>query len=177
MKARRDTDIAPHRLHDLLEYVPETGEFFWKRRADDCGRFNSLWVGKPALRNQLVSGYMTGQILNQKYLAHRVAFAMMVGRWPDMIDHINGDRTDNRWCNLREVDSVGNARNMAIRSDNKTGVMGIAYNKNRFQVTVGVRGARSKYVGRYKTLEEAKAAREQAMREHGYHENHGRAQA
>lgn len=73
-------------------YNPETGAIY---RTDLKRTINGI--------NQV--GYVVLSHRNKRYLAHRVAFFIMEGRWPDQIDHINGVRSDNRWCNLREANS------------------------------------------------------------------------
>jgi hypothetical protein len=87
-------------IRATLAYDPETGWLTWKtngQRADngisDAG-YRLVYVNRKGLR------------------AHRVAFLLTVGRWPtEHIDHINRNREDNRWSNLREVTASENARN------------------------------------------------------------------
>lgn len=63
------------------------------------------------------------------YFAHRVAFLIMEGRWPEQTDHKNRVRDDNRWVNLREADSYLNSWNHSVRKANKSGVTGVEYRK------------------------------------------------
>ena len=88
-------------------------------------------------------GSPVGHIINCNYrvvktraktvLCHRLAFYIMEGYLPEQIDHIDGNRSNNKWLNLRECTRAENQRNLAIRSDNKSGYRGVReygdYNK------------------------------------------------
>ena len=120
--------------------------------------------------------YLACMFEGKSIFAHRVAFYLMEGRWPEQIDHINGDRKDNRWANLREVTNRENALNSKKRSDNTSGVTGVYWAKHRqkWQVRIGTPENRCKHLGYFTNKDEAIAVRKAAEREQGYHENHGR---
>lgn len=85
-------------IEDLLEYIPETGEMFWKVR-----RNNRVKAGDRVSSAVNSFGYINVTVNYKQYLYHRLAFYLMEGRWPLTIDHINHNKTDNRWANLREA--------------------------------------------------------------------------
>ncbi len=114
--------IPPSVLRLLLDYDPETGWLTWRHRDYEdlahltsrasCSKFNSQFAGKRALSCTAGShGYLTGAIFGRQYLAHRVIWAIETDGWPDCIDHINGNRRDNRIANLRSVSKAENAKN------------------------------------------------------------------
>ena len=81
-------------LKEIIDYDSETGNFF---------RF---WKGKPDCKRIGVlkkHGYIVFQVNGHRDYAHRFAWLFMTGKWPTEIDHINGDRSDNRWENLRKT--------------------------------------------------------------------------
>jgi len=94
---------------------------------------------------------------------------------PEMtIDHINGDVTCNRLSNLREVSQALNSKNHKLNKRNTTGVCGVSYlSSSKVYVVHLFHNYRSIYIGRYKTLEEAAAARKEAEKKYGYHKFHG----
>lgn len=99
------------------------------------------------------------------------------GEWPKgHIDHINGNRLDNRIENLRDVPpNSDNQRNIAIPRHNTSGVMGVCWHKRNkgWQVRIKANG-RNIYVGVFKNFDEAVSARKAAEKTYGYHPNHGR---
>jgi hypothetical protein len=168
-------------LRQLLAYDPDTGALTWLPRPLDmfggdvriCGTWNTRYAGKPALNCvDAGHGYRVGAVLGRSYLAHRVAWKLSTGGDPsDELDHINGDRTDNRRCNLRVVSRLENQKNTALRSNNKTGVVGVYWHKvaGKWCATLG-----NRVIGRFPTFKAAVAARRYAEHRAGYHPNHGK---
>jgi len=173
---------TPSLISLLLRYEAETGKLFWLQRPRiffksdrEWRRWNTRYAGKEAFSPN-TQGYLDGMIFRTMYRAHHVAWALHYGEWPELqIDHINGDRADNRIVNLREVTRSENCRNTRLRSNNTSGVMGVSRHGKRWRAYIHADG-RIVHLGVFATVEEAKAARKAAEAEHGYHANHGRAE-
>lgn len=174
-------------LLKLLRYEPETGKLFWRERTpeffpynanrssiDQCTKWNSRLSGKPALNAIHDQGYRRGSICGTSFFAHRIIWRMVTGIEPEFIDHINGDRSDNRWINLRSVSKRENSMNCRLDKRNITGCHGVTWNmrKNRWQVRMTVSG-KIKALGYFEDLDEAIRTRRAAEREVGFHPNHG----
>jgi hypothetical protein len=133
-------------------------------------------AGKEALTATGSHGYRCGPVLSNLLLAHRVIWALQTGEWPQQhIDHINGDKQDNRWENLRCVSRRSNMRNRKLSSNNSSGCHGVS----RVSKGEGWRArihtaAGEKLLGVYDDRNDAIAARKAAEKLYGYHENHGR---
>lgn len=154
------------RILDSLQYNPETGEFTWK--IDNVSIKAGSIAGTKSDR-----GYTIIAVGGRRYRAHNLAWFFVHGVWPTkLIDHINHVRTDNRIVNLREVDHSDNCKNKSLAINNSSGHTGIHWCKTRERWVVQI-GNRIT-VGRYKKIENAIAARDQANKDHGYHENHGK---
>lgn len=79
-------------------------------------------------------GYVVISVGGYQHLAHRLAWLYTTGEWPtDLIDHINGERSDNRWSNLREASKQTNGQNMRRASAQNTtsGLLGAHFDKRR----------------------------------------------
>lgn len=182
MAARVDPALLP----DLLGYNPDTGELTWRERPAElfpsehrARVWNSKHAGKAAFTTvSTTDGYKYGMIFGRTYASHRVIWALVTGRWPaDQIDHINHDRADNRLDNLREVVNQQNAQNQSLRSDNKTGFVGVRWSKpHRKWVAHARRGVGGNYLGIFGCFGKALKARKAAEKELGFHPNHGKGQ-
>ena len=182
------TDLpSPSELHKYLSYDPDTGEFTWKERTvemfsgqvpvRDCKRWNAIFAGKPALVSVREKGYLYGEINSVKVRAHRAAYAMMTGSWPEeQIDHINGIRADNRWSNLRDASPTDNARNMAQSPRNTSGDHGVNWDvrSQKWRAQIGVDN-RKRHLGYFASKDDAIAERQRANMELGFSERHGTA--
>jgi len=142
--------LTQSRLHEVLRYDPETGEF-WKRVGTKHNKTNYRYV----------------MVDTVTYSEHRLAWFYMYGKWPSHdIDHINGLKDDNRISNLRDVPTFINMQNeRAVRGNNKSGYMGVLYRKerNKWEAQIRVNG-KSKRLGSFETPEEAHAAYLEAKR-------------
>lgn len=116
--------VSLDRLKSRIDYNPETGRFRWK--VAESGR-QSCDVDAGGYHG---CGYITISFDGVRYLAHRLAWFYINGTWPKMIDHINGDRKDNRIVNLREVTPAQNGHNASKRSTNTTGHKGVFRTKS-----------------------------------------------
>lgn len=145
-----DVSIPIDLVRSLFLYDPETGSIKWN--AVRCGTKFGSEAGTYH------KGYRRVKISGQLVLAHRLAWAIHYGKWPDgEIDHINMDRSDNRIANLRDVARSENMvnRHYPVGESKKRGV---SRHKYGWQVCISINGER-KYIGLFKTIEEAHAER------------------
>ena len=176
--------ISADALPELLHYDADTGALTWRARGphlfnrpSSASAWNAKWADRPALTHVNPEGYLHGSIFGRLYRAHRVAFALHYGEWPQHdVDHINGDRSDNRIANLRDVTNAQNHRNRALSKRNTTGASGVFFcpRKNVWRAMIRVQGGRKKSLGHHSSMEAAVIARRAAESEFGYHPNHGR---
>lgn len=179
---------TPEELRKLLEYDPATGALRYRAawpglfssegklsREARCSKWNANHAGTAAFEGLSSQGYRAGTITGVRVCAHRVIIAMTTGKWPDSVDHINGDRQDNRLSNLRVVSRAENAKNAAKPRTNTSGHIGVGWRQDlgKWRASIGVKG-KARHLGIFDSLEEAIAARAAADEEHGFHPNHGR---
>lgn len=158
-------------LLSVFRYEPQTGEIFWVNPP----KFQRKLAGKLAFQKSERSGYKVGDLYGKTFKAHRIIWKMMTGDEPDEVDHIDGNRGNNSWDNLRSVSSQANRRNAALSKNNTSGFIGVRFAKNvqkwTAYITVNYRAIN---LGLFGTMEEAIAARKAAEIQHGFHANHGR---
>jgi hypothetical protein len=169
-------------LLTIVDYNPETGLFIWRKKPRHLypsdARYkaaNTQCCGKPAFITPQSTGYLAGSVLGNMYLAHRVAWLISHGEWPDQIDHVNGQRTDNRLANLRNVSAAENNKNIACRPNSQSGVTGVRWHKaaGKWVARIHVDG-KEEHLGLFVDFSAAVKARFDAQRRHNFHPNHGR---
>ena len=147
---------SPEVLRQLLRFEAEDGLLFWKPRADANKTWNSRYANQPALNTVANNGYRVGAIYDKKYLAHRVIWTMHHGYWPLVVDHVDGDKLNNRLQNLRECSQAQNCRNRNASARSSSRFCGVAWDKNtgswKAYITIGYR---THHLGRFDTEEEA----------------------
>jgi hypothetical protein len=143
--------ITAERLREVLIYSPETGEFRWRVQTSNAAKLD-----KPAGSLNKIIGYRQVSVDGRRYLAHRLAFLWITGRWPtELIDHRNGNRDDNSWNNIREANRSQNRVNSSkVRADSTIGFKGVYKNHKRWAAKIRLNGAQH-YLGTFDTKEEA----------------------
>jgi hypothetical protein len=157
------SDINPAELHSLFDY--KDGVLTWKQ-----GRKKGKVAGslKP-------TGYTVVEIKNQNIMAHRLVWIMHNGSIDGQVDHINGNRSDNRIENLRVVTDYQNQWNRKIGKNNTIGIKGIRLRKdnNKYEARLCVNNKRI-VLGSFDDLELAELVVMEARdKYHGKFANHG----
>lgn len=154
-------------LKETLSYDKETGLFTWLVRPlrhfnnkHAMNSFNSIKPGSEA-GTENNNGYIAIEILGNVYLGHRLAWFMEHGYWPkNNIDHIDGNKSNNKIKNLREATGSENIQNLKkAMSNNKLGVLGVFYNKKscKYQAQIGLNG-KVTILGLFDSVDEASNA-------------------
>lgn len=147
------TDLTAERLREILDYNSETGVFIWKERLSQGSKTRTVAGGVG------VAGYSRIGIFGRRYTSHRLAWLHVYGEWPKFeVDHINGDRTDNRICNLRDVSRQINAQNRtATNPKNKSGFLGVTMLRDQWRANIFLNGKQT-HLGIYPTAQLAHQA-------------------
>ena len=154
------SDLTIDRLKHLLAYDQETGVFTWVNRPH-----KKAVLINPGERAGHISddGYRRIYIDKSPHKEHRLAWMYVHGEpSKSILDHINGDRSDNRILNLREATRAINGQNRTVASRaNKSGQLGVNMTKRgAYAASIGVTLLSKRlriYLGTYQTIEEAKA--------------------
>lgn len=148
-------------VRSLFDYNPETGVFVWR-----VNRGSNKLKGKQTGYVDPSHGYVKLRVNDKGYYAHHVAWVYVTGHWQTGIDHINGDRADNRFANLRVATHAQNLANRAhLNSNNTTGFRGVTLHKDRYKAAIMVKGKRI-HLGVFNSAIEASNAFAEAARKH-----------
>ncbi len=156
------------RLKELFDYDRKSGLLRWtvggrrKRKNRIAGTLRS-------------DGYIKVGVDGEKYLAHRIIWVFVYKCCPEEIDHINHVGCDNRLENLRNVSRKENTKNIRVSTRNKSGVVGVHWQKRycNWRVIIGVKG-KTIHIGYFHDFNDAVRAREKANAKYGFHSNHGK---
>lgn len=146
--------LTQERVKKVYDYNAETGKLTYKIQLA-----SNTPIGKEAgtIKDH---GYRVVRVDNIEYLAHRLIWLYMTGQWPkNQIDHIDLNKSNNTWNNLREATVSQNGINAYLRKTNKTGHKGIALFQNKwYRARIHYNG-KEIHLGIFKTIDEAIAVR------------------
>ena|ERR1700741_3434558 len=157
-------DLTAEAVRRLFIYDPYSGLLQYRERGPHRPRGWFAGAKEPK------TGYLRVQVGLRKYLVARLAWLWMTGRWPkDDVDHIDLDRTNNRWGNLRDATRSQNVVNSERRTTNKSGFKGVTFKRGRgdlpaWRATIRTEG-RYRHLGYFPTPEEASQAYETAAQQ------------
>lgn len=156
----------------LFAYNPETGVIIWRKTNSP-----RLKPGSDACRPD-ARGYLRVRIGPDVYFAHRLAWLLFFGQWPDgHIDHINHDKSDNRLKNLRLTTLSQNAKNRSPQKGKELNLFGVWWieETEKWVATITSEG-KQYYLGQFTDFFDAACARKSAEIEFNFHPNHGKSQ-
>ena len=162
--------ITQKTVRDLFFYNKDTGELTFVNESGR-GKRKDRKVGSISK-----VGYSVVFVDRKLYQAHRVIWLHYYGVLPEFgIDHINGDKLDNRISNLRDVSQKENTKNRVMSKNNTSGFNGVTWHaalgKWRSSISVNKKPV---YLGFFKSKHDAIEARKAANSKYGYHDNHGK---
>lgn len=173
--AESDFSLSQDLLHELFEY--RDGMLFWKtttstkvdRIEQQAGfltlkGYRALSIGKNATKS-----------VKKQYLVHRLIYMMFYGEMPEILDHIDGNKLNNKIENLRPANALQNSYNKKNYRNNKTGIKGVNFNKQcgKFFARCQV-NKKQNWLGFFPNLELAEqAVKAFRAKHHGEFANHG----
>lgn len=160
--------VTQSQIKDLFNY--SDGNLFWKERPS-----NFVDLSKPAgsINND---GYRSISVLKERYQAHRLVYIYHYGYFPSILDHINGDRSDNRIENLRPATARQNGMNKIVGKNNTSGVKGVHFCKsvNKWKAVIRSGKGTRLTVGYYADIKDAeKSIMQKRIELHGEFANDG----
>ncbi|AZF37722.1 Phage HNH homing endonuclease [Pseudomonas sp. R4-39-08] len=148
-------EVSVETVRSLLSYEPLTGSFKWIEKP-------SWGVSVGEIAGFITSaGYRSIRIAGAGYQAHRLAWLHHYGEWPaNELDHINGNKDDNRIANLRDVNRKGNCENQRRPQRNNTsGFLGVSWAKNEKKWKAQIsHGGKKRAIGYFDSPEKAHEA-------------------
>ncbi|PHM42378.1 HNH endonuclease [Xenorhabdus szentirmaii] len=162
-------ELTQRKLKDILSYDPESGLFHWRKVVSGPVKIGQIAGTKNS------NGHIMISISRKRYVAHRLAWLYMTGKWPTgEIDHVNVIGSDNRWNNLRLCTRSENECNKGLRKDNTSGFKGVCWNKTNKKWIVKIKlNNKTRNLGGFNDIELADlVAREAREKYHGLFARH-----
>lgn len=164
MEKRDRRAFTKEELLEHIRYDPETGALSWNRPSQSPKGIRAAGASAGTWKD----GYVSVILFGRAYRAHHLAWLIMTGGWPPVgcdIDHIDRDRSNNKWSNLRIATRSQNIINSSVRKDNSCGHTGVHYRKDngKWAARISFNG-KINLLGQFDTFEEAVAARVAAER-------------
>jgi hypothetical protein len=170
---KRKETLSKEFLRECFLYNPETGECKWAMRprhhfSSDAmmRRWEKTKLGKDVgcvIKNGSAKGYSYVKLDGKSWYLHRLIFTWMTGQQPFNVDHANLDRSDNRWCNLRNATLSQNSSNVRPRS--ATGYKGVSLERGVYRASIKHQGENIR-LGRYSSAEDAAMAHDAAAKKY-----------
>jgi hypothetical protein len=134
------------------DFAPEIRRFLelFEYRNGDLYRKHGQFAGKAGTLHH--TGYTQVKVGKKNYRAHRIIFAMHHGYFPDYVDHIDGNRLNNRIENLREATNQQNQYNVGLISRNKSGAKNVVWDRNRWKVYMRI-NKKMTHIGAFEDFE------------------------
>jgi hypothetical protein len=161
MREDCEMTVTQDAVRQLLDYDQESGELKWTGAARNQPKGQR--AGGVGVR-----GYRLISILGKRYPEHRVIFLWMTGKFPAFdVDHVNRDKADNRWENLRPATRAENLHNLGRRSGNTSGKRGVWWHAKSSRWTAQIRvNGRRVHLGLFESVDQASDAYEAAAIRH-----------
>jgi hypothetical protein len=168
-------NITASVLAEVFDYDANTGALRWRHRpASHFANLHGQRIFNAQHAGRVASWTSSNGYLNCRFKfagreftvgVHRIAFCLQTGRWPtDEVDHIDGNKANNVWANLREATRQQNARNSSLRDDNEVGLKWVKKEKRtgRFVARATV-GGEHVHFGTFDTPDEAHQRAKQSL--------------
>lgn len=172
-------NLSQEYLKECFDYNEITGELTKRPRPRSHFKTKRGYVvslSKVHIPNLFVTehGYITVSLNNKHLYAHRVIWKMQTGEDPVLIDHIDHDRSNNSWNNLRNIPREDHSKNIGRSKINTSGVTGVHFNKQLKKWVAQCRvNGKTKHIGVFTDIHEASKAVLEAREKNNYHQNHG----
>jgi hypothetical protein len=159
----------PNTIRNLLRYEADAGLLFWKPRGRNFFKsdrdhkiWNTRYAGKEAFSYVCRFGYKKGAIFGNTFQAHRIAWILHFGEEPKLfLDHIDGDRSNNKISNLREATRSQNQSNRKPNKNSKSKYLGVFMGRKSWFSRIEKNG-KSVYLGQFSLEEDAASAYDMA---------------
>lgn len=168
-------------LSESVRYCKDSGLFFWRKKDGDdyhTKSWNTRYSGKECGKLN-GDGYIIIAITRmgkrRHVQAHRLAWFVMTGSMPfGEIDHIDQNRRNNKIDNLRDVSASINMRNASMRSNNKSGAIGVCWRKQKSKwAAYATINKKQHFLGLFSNIDDAKAVVAEFRSKHGFTDLHG----